>query len=101
LFYFSSSMTYFFNFATEVHFFSNTSLITEPVDELLPGPPSTEIPDSSAKIYADYKSLFLTRYSWMAIFSSSFYLDVRPTILYSLHLIYYSFTIFFYIILSC
>ena len=76
-------MTYFFNLATDVHFFSNTSFITKPDPPLFCEFPSAEIPVSSANISADYSNLFLTRYSWIAKFSSSFYLEVNPTIFYS------------------
>ncbi len=98
LFCFSSSMTYFFNFATDVHFFSNTSFITEEelLTPLLWDWLRSFIPVSSEKTYADFYSLLLTRYSYIAWFNSSLYFDVKPTILcYSLNLIYILKFIFF------
>ena len=80
LFYFSSSMTYFFNFATEVHFFSRTSFIKDTEPPLFWGLPSFAKPVSPANISADYRNLFLTKYSCIAMLSSSFYFEVNPTI---------------------
>lgn len=58
-------MTYLFNLATEVHFFSRTSLIKEPdIDpELFLAEESFNMPVSSANISADYINLFFTKYS--------------------------------------
>jgi hypothetical protein len=97
LFYFSSSITCFFNFTKDVHFFSRMSFIACPLPLLLA---PWLMCASSAKCSAALLKLFLIRYSRIAWLSSSFYLVVNPTILVQ-HLIIKAFLRIQTIICTC
>lgn len=89
LFYFSSSITYFFNFTTDVHFFSRMSFTVDctPLDSY-----SGLRAASSSNNYAVFVNLFFTRYSLIAKFSSSFCLEVNSVTILILPFYYKSFS---------